>query len=579
MDLGNFERIFRHPVRFGPHTLDSPVRYEVWRDFALIEGALDLLLEPVSTTDRKQIASVLLEAYASLGLEDAPFPAVADDVVLVTLTFPAFLQVILPLTNWADLISEIAGLSKAEIMFHMRGAIRGEPPTSVPSYEDSQSRSVDALERLRWFLLLTARIGVQSTTSLDDDESKLSDLSDWISATFAKIYQSSLFPIETISRNRSAQTTIVRSRGTIKADAACRLFDINASDIGWAVVDTGIEARHPAFRRRNPETEGPYDEPFEEVGQDWVNRTRIQRTYDFVGAPEWLRVESPEQAIQLDVGTQIEQHGRVYYRPAVYRGPHDIHGTHVAGVIGADWSGVDEPLMGVCPQITLYDFRVLGRDGRGDEFSVLAALNHIHRINQEADRKRIAGVNLSLSLPHDVANYACGWTPICEACERLVDSGVVVVVSAGNTGYRGGPGLRLADGTTYLPISITDPGNAEKVITVGSTHREFPYRYGVSYFSARGPTADGRPKPDLIAPGEGIVGPIGIRDRIALDGTSQAAAHISGAIALLLARNRELIGRPAQIKEILCNAASDLGRDRAFQGHGLVDVLRALQSI
>jgi subtilisin family serine protease len=137
----------------------------------------------------------------------------------------------------------------------------------------------------------------------------------------------------------------------------------------------------------------------------------------------------------------------------------------------------------------------------------------------------------------------------------------------------------MADGSNYLPISITDPGNADKVITVGSTHREFPYRYGVSYFSARGPTADGRRKPDLLAPGEGIVGPVGMGDRITLDGTSQAAPHVSAAAALLLARYGELIGQPLRVKEILCESASDLGRDRAFQGHGLLDVLRALQAI
>ena len=45
-------------------------------------------------------------------------------------------------------------------------------------------------------------------------------------------------------------------------------------------------------------------------------------------------------------------------------------------------------------------------------------------------------MNLSLSIPHDVRNYACGRTPICEECERLVESGVVVVAAAGNRGYQ-----------------------------------------------------------------------------------------------------------------------------------------------
>ena len=49
-----------------------------------------------------------------------------------------------------------------------------------------------------------------------------------------------------------------------------------------------------------------------------------------------------------------------------------------------------------------------------------------------------------------------------------------------------------------------DPGNADSVITVGATHRYMPHTYGVSYFSSKGPTGDGRIKPDLVAPGERI---------------------------------------------------------------------------
>jgi hypothetical protein len=52
---------------------------------------------------------------------------------------------------------------------------------------------------------------------------------------------------------------------------------------------------------------------------------------------------------------------------------------------------------------------------------------------------------------------------------------------------------------------VADPGNADLAITVGSTHREEPHRYGVSYFSSKGPTSDGRLKPDVVAPGERII--------------------------------------------------------------------------
>jgi serine protease AprX len=47
----------------------------------------------------------------------------------------------------------------------------------------------------------------------------------------------------------------------------------------------------------------------------------------------------------------------------------------------------------------------------------------------------------------------------------------------------------------------------------------------------------------------------------------------------LLARYEELIGQPRQVKRILCETATDLGRERTFQGRGMLDVLRAFQSI
>jgi serine protease AprX len=232
---------------------------------------------------------------------------------------------------------------------------------------------------------------------------------------------------------------------------------------------------------------------------------------------------------------------------------------------------------GMCPDIQLYDFRVLAPDLKQTEFAIIAALQFIRFLNGRTDHTTIHGANLSLSIPHNVRNYACGRTPICMECERLVDSGVVVVAAAGNHGYQS---FETRDGAYegYAAYSITDPGNADGVITVGATHRHAPHTYGVSFFSSRGPTGDGRSKPDLVAPGERIRGPFrqGWDD---LDGTSMAAPHVSGAAAMLMARYSEFIGQPRRIKTILCSSATDLGRERGFQGNGMLDVLRAFQSV
>jgi serine protease AprX len=235
--------------------------------------------------------------------------------------------------------------------------------------------------------------------------------------------------------------------------------------------------------------------------------------------------------------------------------------------------------VGVCPDIKLYDLRVLDDEGKGDEFSIMAALQFVRHLNANREYPRIHGINVSLAIPHDKANYACGRTPVCDECDRVVSAGVVVVAAAGNEGYMYYATPTGPPGEGYRWISITDPGNTESVITVGATHRYQPHTYGVSYFSSRGPTGDGRQKPDLVAPGEKIKAPTPGLSSTSKDGTSMAAPHVSGAAALLLARHRELLGDPMRIKRILCASATDLGREKYFQGAGMVDVLRALQSV
>lgn len=418
------------------------------------------------------------------------------------------------------------------------------------------------------------------------------------------------------SMNRKAFITIQHSVPCTKADAGRRVFDIDGSNITWAVVDSGIDAEHPAFRKLDKSRKIIVPALLPETARV-TNNTRVVATYDFTGfrklitnltskptasklltdfptadhldksLPDPQKLESITTIVTaLNDGRMLDWSVlgpllRVPHSKGKYKKPEHPHGTHVAGIIGAGLpeGACDEMvLVGMCPRINLYDFRVLDKNGEGDEFNVIAALQFIRWINQY-DGLNIHGVNLSMSLYHDVETYGCGHTPVCVSANRLVEEGVVVVAAAGNQGQSMYESDKGSTSQGFRTVNITDPGNADDVITVGATHRNEPHRYGVSYFSSKGPTGDGRIKPDVVAPGEKIYSSV-LNDGIdAMDGTSMAAPHVSGAAALVMAKHRELIGRPRRIKDILCKTATDLGRERYFQGCGMIDVLRAIQSV
>ncbi len=58
-----------------------------------------------------------------------------------------------------------------------------------------------------------------------------------------------------------------------------------------------------------------------------------------------------------------------------------------------------------------------------------------------------------------------------------------------------------------------------------------------------------------------------------------AAPHVSGVIAAFLSIRREYIGQPEAVKKIFMENATDLNRDRTFQGQGLIDLMRAIQAV
>ncbi len=395
-----------------------------------------------------------------------------------------------------------------------------------------------------------------------------------------------------IWEDNEISVNLTRSLATIKVDAAQRSFQARGDGIVWAVLDSGIDGSHPHFKTDLC--------PF--------------------GPIDTLKVDAPvvhTDFTPLQNGPLVDEFG---------------HGTHVAGIIAGYWQSknpkgervagtevrdesTSEPVLqrdtiatifGVAPACKLVSMKVVAdrtdpnvrqTAGQGKVSWVLLALDKIQEWNQHGRRILVHGVNMSLGYDFDPRWFACGQSPICVEVNRLVKTGVSVVVSAGNAGYSAFLTASQKAVARYSDISITDPGNADLAITVGSTHREMPHTYGVSYFSSRGPTGDGRMKPDIVAPGERIIScAAGIeakkygveKDASGADvpvlyceqtGTSMAAPHVSGAIAAFLSVRREFIGEPEKVKRLFLDNALDLRREPSFQGAGLLDLMKVLLSV
>jgi serine protease AprX len=373
---------------------------------------------------------------------------------------------------------------------------------------------------------------------------------------------------------------LTKSTATVKADAARTTFSAAGEGIVWAVADTGIDPDHPHFVEHSnldlsgllplkhiDFTGGEEDAPFDPHGHG----THVAGI---------IAGESPVPVDPADPGIP---------RPAMFAGTAKL--DQQGDPSYSRWQ-VTTPLAGVAPRTKLVSIRVLNKSGTGKVSNLLAAIGYVQEMNDHGRHLRIHGMNMSVGYGFDPEWFGCGQSPLCVEVDRLVRSGVSVVVAAGNTGYwkRGGTEAAINSG---IDVSINDPGNAQEAITVGSTHREKPHTYGVSYFSSKGPTVDGRMKPDLVAPGEKILSCAAGSGREKIEeklgegdvhyrqesGTSMAAPHVSGAIAAFLSARNEFIGQPQRVKEIFTQSATDLGRDKYFQGHGMVDVMRAMQSI
>jgi serine protease AprX len=248
------------------------------------------------------------------------------------------------------------------------------------------------------------------------------------------------------------------------------------------------------------------------------------------------------------------------------------HGTHLSGIIAGDGASSSGQWKGVAPGANLVSVKVAGADGSTDVSVVIAGLQWVVASKWTYD---IRVLNLAFGTD-SAQKYSID--PLDYAVEQAWFAGIVVVASAGNRGPN--------------PNTINKPGDDPFIVTVGAAdNHNTPDRSSVTVagFSSWG-TPGGFTKPDVIAPGITIVSlraPGSTIDSAFPDarigdayfkgtGTSQAAAIVSGVVALMLQANPSLT--PDVVKGILLKTAYKNGGFGSGAGAGMIDVGSALQA-
>ena len=217
--------------------------------------------------------------------------------------------------------------------------------------------------------------------------------------------------------------------------------------------------------------------------------------------------------------------------------PPAAHGTGMAGAIVAN-----ARLTGVAPAARILDVRAFtaaGGDTEGTTISILKGIDW-------AVAKGARIINMSFAGPHD--------PEISRSLAAASKKGVILIAAAGNGGPKSGPLYPAAD-PNVIAVAATD--SDDRLFSNSTRGRHIA----------------------IAAPGVDIIVPALSKTYQVTTGTSVAAAHVSGIVALLLELNPRLT--PQAVRKILLETAKDLGpkgRDDQF-GAGLVDAYRALQSI
>jgi serine protease AprX len=256
------------------------------------------------------------------------------------------------------------------------------------------------------------------------------------------------------------------------------------------------------------------------------------------------------------------------------------HGTHMAGIIAgrddaatAPYSGNTSDFVGMAPDARIVSIKVADAKGQTDVSQAIAAIDWVVE-NQHKNGLNIRVMNMSFDTD-GTQSYVLD--PLAFAAEQAWHAGIVVVVSAGN----GGNSL----------LRVSNPASDPYLIAVGSDDSNGTATTADDTISSFSQSGNGVRNPDLVAPGDHVVSlrdvdsyldtqypAARIGDRLFRgSGTSQAAAVVSGAAALLISQRPDLT--PDQVKALLTGTAARIpGVGAPAQGSGLVNLAAAMNA-
>lgn len=361
--------------------------------------------------------------------------------------------------------------------------------------------------------------------------------------------------------------------GTITRDREIKLIGLADVQEGARVLMT-VPSNNPTPPAPTPPT--PKPDPKPGVGNEWnVDRVKAPQVWakGFTGQGVTVGV--------VDTGIDVSHPAlKGTYRGTKADGTMDhnynffdavggkkdayddnMHGTHVSGTIAGGANGTN-PATGVAPGAKLIASKILSGSGSGTLQGVMKGLAWMLAPTDSE------GKNPDPSKAPDIISNSWGTNngkdeQFRKLLQSFLAAGITPVFAAGNSGPR--------------PGTVGAPGSSPEVISVGATDKDDK----VASFSSRGPSPikDARgsdQKPDVSAPGAGINSTVPGGGYKVLNGTSMATPAVSGVIALILSKHKDLTHD--EIVKAVNSSARDIdakGYDYNT-GNGLIDAEAAL---